>query len=607
MAGLDLEGLQHAELVHPLVLGEGADGRPIQALVIGAEPTRLADRRGMLLVAGLDGRRVGEAELLAEVVRVLDTREDLAERLGDAVLVIVPRANGAGAAAGVAGNGTPDDRDRDGRVDEDGPSDLDGDGRVLWMRVPDPSGDWVIDEHDPRALRQPNAEKGERATHRLLREGLDDDGDGAFHEDDHSGFEPDRNFSHDWREHEPGSGRFPLQTPEARALATLLLEHPGLLAVLHVGEADSLVHELSVDKNPGRRRFGGFSNWLSGVLDDDAVTLKQFGRRFGEAASGKHEVKGSDLQPGSLLAWAYHEAGRWPLGFTPWEAPKEFPPEEEEEGEADADLDPGADDGDQADADGTDARAASAETKPVGASGPADAADAAEADAAEASAEAAAAAAAAEPDAASESSAAAESGAEPEPEPEPTTDVSSPAPAALLAWLDREGRSEDFVEWTAFDHPQLGAVEIGGVDPAVMFSGPWEADARTALAERAAAFTLDVLDDFPALTVENLEVEARGDGAYAISLALVNTGRLPTSSRFAADSRTARPMRVRLALPDGAARLAGPQEVLVDRLDGLGGRRELRWLIAGASPGDRVVLTVDADTVPDLEQEIELP
>jgi len=601
---LDLGEITHTELIHTLVHEADPDGAALSMVVVGRDPERLEDRRGVLLVAGLDGRRAGDVDTLAATVRALDARDDLAERLGDALLVLVPRANPAGLAASprTAGNGAPDDRDRDGRVDEDGPSDLDGDGRVLWMRVPDPRGEWVLDEHDPRALRKPDASKGERATHRVLREGLDDDGDGSFHEDDTSGTEPDRNFSHRWHEHDPGTGRYPLEAPESHALATLLLEHPGLLAVLAVGEADTLVREAGVDKQPRRGRFGGYDDWLSGLLEEDAATLKQLGARFADAVEGEHEVKGGELADGSLLAWAYHEAGRWPLGVTPWEVPKEFPPDDDATPEEDADdaearpdTQPGAE------------PEAGAEARP----------DAAAADAADAGSEPGA-------DAQPDPGAAADDGTEPEAAaasddadaadttddadaPEPTTDPSSPAPAALIAWLEREGRADDVVDWTPFEHPQLGAVEIGGVDPRALFSGPWEAEARDAFAARLAAFSLDLLDDFPALAVENLEVEARGDGAYAVSLALVNTGRLPTAPLLGAEARTSRALRTRLVLPDGAARLAGPQEVLVDRLEGLGGRRELRWLIAGASPGDRLLLQVDADTVPDLEQEIVLP
>ena len=53
--------------------------------------------------------------------------------------------------------------------------------------------------------------------------------------------------------------------------------------------------------------------------------------------------------------------------------------------------------------------------------------------------------------------------------------------------------------------------------------------------------------------------------------------------------------------------MSGPAQVLVDHLDGGGGRRELRWVVAGASPGTRLVLEADADALPDVSLEVPLP
>ena len=111
----------------------------------------------------------------------------------------------------------------------------------------------------------------------------------------------------------------------------------------------------------------------------------------------------------------------------------------------------------------------------------------------------------------------------------------------------------------------------------------------------------------PGLALEDVETTDHGDGLYTVELALVNTGVLPTCPQFAADARIARPIRVRLQLPPGVERLNGPAQVLVDRLDGGGGRREFRWLIGGANAGTSLTLSADADTVPSLSEEIVLP
>src|SRR5262249_29650651 len=140
-------------------VGRSYSGREILALRLGPAS---GDPPGLLVVAGLDGRRVADADAALQLAeRLLSGAEpDAAARLAEACITIIPLVNPDGAAALLgedgpvrerAGNGRPDDADRDGRMDEDGPDDLDGDGVISWMRVPDGKGEWVKDDKDPRA------------------------------------------------------------------------------------------------------------------------------------------------------------------------------------------------------------------------------------------------------------------------------------------------------------------------------------------------------------------------------------------------------------------------------------------------------------------------
>lgn len=56
-------------------------------------------------------------------------------------------------------NARPRDDDGDGLLDEDPPDDVDGDGRILQMRVRDPRGRFRTHPRDPRLLiaREPDA------------------------------------------------------------------------------------------------------------------------------------------------------------------------------------------------------------------------------------------------------------------------------------------------------------------------------------------------------------------------------------------------------------------------------------------------------------------
>jgi hypothetical protein len=596
-----MDGLvaRHPDVASVEVLGSSASGKELRALVLALGERPLAERQGLLVVAGLDGRRHSDGELvLAAAEWLLDgpgddaasgsDAVDLAQRLGDKILVLVPVADPEGAAAtsgefgairALPGNRRPDDADRDGRIDEDGPNDLDGDGLITWMRVPDGAGEWLIDEHDPRALRK--AEDDERGTHRLLREGLDDDGDGAFDEDGGEGVQIDRNFAHGFKEHTATGGTHPLSEPETKALVDFLLGHPGLTSVVVVGEDDTLVSAPSKARSVDRGGFGGFRDPLDGLLEDDIESLAIITELFEQAADGKHDVKSSGPADGSLLAWAYHQAGRWPLGLRTWAPPEDFPGDDKKDDDKKdddkkdgdkKDGDGGESDSDEGDADAGDADAGDADDE-----GDADEGDESDADGDE----------------------------ETEDADEPTSDPESPVPAAVLAWLDAERDGEGFVPWKAYDHPDLGPIEIGGLHPTLLVDPPSEA--VEALTGRLAAFLLAVLDAGPVLAFEDVELTPHGNGLVTVELALVNTGRLPTAPRFGADARIVRPARVSLQLPAGVQRVGGPAQILVNRLEGLGGRRELRWVLSGVTKGASITVIVDTDTTADLELELTLP
>ncbi len=542
--------------------GRSLGGRPLLALEIGNVATP-----GWLLVGGLDGRRLSESTALLETARALLAGEH-DEALAGRSVAIIPRANPDGAESHFgalgpaferAGNGRPDDADHDGRVDEDAPADLDGDGAITWMRVPDNEGAWVIDAHDPRALRKARTERGERGTHRLLREGRDADRDGAYVEDDLDGAQIDRNFPHRFAEHDTASGRWPLSEPEARALADYLLERPRLAGVLVLGGSDSLL-EAPAKAKSGRASAEGVSEQLDGLLEDDVATLKELGRRF-KAALGevKHEPKGGGLPDGSFVAWAYHQAGRWPLALKVWEAPAELPKAKAKEKDGGAQTDGDADEpkGDEAAAE----PAADAAKHARGSSTSSD-------------------------------------------EDPPTSDASSPVPAALLAWLDAERGGFGIVPWTAFEHAQLGTVEIGGLLPRVLFDPPVETAAT--FGRRLAPFVGELLGALPDIAFESVELRADAPGLYTLSAALVNRGVLPSASAMGAGAELRAPFVVGLQLPDDCRRVSGPAQQIVDRLPGGGGRHELRWTIAGL-PGQVVLLLADSSALPGALVEVTLP
>jgi hypothetical protein len=124
----------------------------------------------------------------------------------------------------------PYDDDHDGLADEDDVDDLDGDGRILTMRIRDPHGTHKTHPDDPRVMVR--IEPGEQAEWRMLgREGLDNDGDGRVNEDGPGYLDMNRNWGFLWQPGyvQSGSGDFPFSARDTEAIADFLRDRPNLV------------------------------------------------------------------------------------------------------------------------------------------------------------------------------------------------------------------------------------------------------------------------------------------------------------------------------------------------------------------------------------------
>jgi len=89
------------------------------------------------------------------------------------------------------------DDDEDGRINEDGPDDLNGDDLITSFRYRDPEGRYFQDENDPRIMvRIGRGEEPDSSRERwsVIPEGRDNDGDGKSGEDPERGIDVNRNF-----------------------------------------------------------------------------------------------------------------------------------------------------------------------------------------------------------------------------------------------------------------------------------------------------------------------------------------------------------------------------------------------------------------------------
>ena len=110
--------------------------------------------------------------------------------------------------------------------------DVDGDGRILQMRFPDPDGPWVAHLDDARLL-VPVAPAGvepDTPRYRVLDEGTIEDFDGFDVPSPPApeGLDLNRNFPAGWGSKVPGSGDHPLSEPEIDALVRAIVARPNV-------------------------------------------------------------------------------------------------------------------------------------------------------------------------------------------------------------------------------------------------------------------------------------------------------------------------------------------------------------------------------------------
>jgi murein tripeptide amidase MpaA len=112
------------------------------------------------------------------------------------------------------------------------PEDLDGDGRILTMRIPDPNGPWKAHPDEPRLLVRRDPIEIGGTYYRLLPEGIIEDWDGITltMQRNKEGLDLNRNFPAHWRQEgeQYGAGPFPGSEPEVYNLVKFITSHPNI-------------------------------------------------------------------------------------------------------------------------------------------------------------------------------------------------------------------------------------------------------------------------------------------------------------------------------------------------------------------------------------------
>ena len=143
----------------------------------------------------------------------------------------------------------------------------------------------------------------------------------------------------------------------------------------------------------------------------------------------------------------------------------------------------------------------------------------------------------------------------------------------LLHWQDRELGGDGFMPWTAFDHPQLGPVEIGGWKRLYTFRNPPPERYLLAMARANCRFTLRHAACAPRLRLRDLSVVNAGDDLYRVRVVVDNTGYLGTNLSDQANAMNeSLPVTVVLSGPEELEFIQGRPSQKVGHLAGRLGR-----------------------------------
>lgn len=605
-------------------IGKSTQGRDIRLLTIAApsgEDGRGADDRpALLIVSGINGQfttgtRIAEglaARLLAEHAGLLDRY----------TVYVVPLLNPDSAAWHEATavkmlwpkSGRPTDDDHDGRIDEDGPVDLNGDGMITMMRVkhPPPGSDLratlIADPKDPRILREPDPIKGEKAEYALLVEGRDLDGDGQIAEDGPGGVVFDRNFPARWPELEDGAGPFQLCEPETRALVDWMLARNNIVAVFVLGEHDTLVNV------PVSGQMDSTGQVPLGIEEPDKKFYEEMSRLYKEITRINEAARPDSA--GAFHTWSYAHFGVFTFSTPGWARPDQMRPEEKKDEPApppEATREgaepgsPGLSDeqlqaeirsrmaafisGDEAtrarmmsefaqlppDLQARVRQMAMAAGAPPGVF-PTEPVRAAEPGVLSANGQ---------PEALPPGGGGRRGrggpggppggGARP-PGGDAQAGGATGDDAKWLEYIKTHLDGEGFVDWAPFDHPDLGLVEIGGFVPGVKLNAK-ESDLPSII-DAQTRFVAALIERLPMPRMDGVGVEDLSSGVWRVTVRIANDGLLPTRPAIGIKTRRLHPLLVTLEAPPERL-LAGSPRQTQQSLAGSGGAFEAQWTVTG--------------------------
>lgn len=330
----DLTRLLHAyaaefpQLVQVQSLGKSYEGREIWlATLTNTASGAAADKPALWVDGNIHASEVSPSSaclyLIHKLTDAYGADADITRALDTRTFYICPRLNPDGAELALAdqpkiirSSTRPypyDEEGLEGLTEQD----IDGDGRMLQMRIPDPNGQWKAHPTEPRLMIRRDPTEIGGTYYRILPEGLLKNYDGVTltamrHKE---GLDLNRNYPAHWRQEgeQLGAGEYPTSEPEVRAAVAFIVAHPNITGAIAF------------------HTWSGVLLRPSGVAADDTLppedlwTFEHIGKKGTEltgypAISNFHDFKyhPKEVITGTFDDWAYDHLGLYAWTVEIW-------------------------------------------------------------------------------------------------------------------------------------------------------------------------------------------------------------------------------------------------------------------------------------------------
>ncbi|QLE54442.1 M14 family metallopeptidase [Nostoc sp. TCL26-01] len=309
-------------------IGKSYEGRDIWLLTVTNFATGADQEKPALWIDGnIHALEIAPSSVclyfLQTLVTAYGTNSDVTRCLDTRVYYICPRVNPDGAELALSdrpkfirSSTRPypyDEEPNDGLVMED----IDGDGRILLMRIPDANGAWKICPTEPRLMvrREPTETGGEY--YRLLAEGRLENYDGVQIkvQPPKEGLDLNRNFPALWRQEfqQPGAGDYPTSESEVRSLVHFLTNHPNITGAITFHTFSGVLIRPYTDKSDDEFPVNDLRTYQK--IGDKGTEITGY-----PAISAFHEFRydPKDFITGTFDDWAYEYQGLFAWTVEVW-------------------------------------------------------------------------------------------------------------------------------------------------------------------------------------------------------------------------------------------------------------------------------------------------